>query len=151
MSYPIDTFEVEGGITKQTGYRIPPEPKDMFETVGFPSPWEDQPEELKIQYRENHINALMAMAVYFIFWGIILVFTVGRYPADYVYWTIQLITILWIIGGSIFMWYIWLHGRPEMAIGLGVIFIVVYALIVYFVLEKRYQDVYLAHPFMIRP
>lgn len=154
-NFPTDPFEItpapaSKGSESVELYQVV-EPKDMFETVGFPSPWEEIPENMKDTYRERHINALMGMAIYFIVVGIILVFTIGRYPADYVYWTVLLITLIWVTAGAIFMWYIWLHGRAGIAIGLAVLFIIVYGLIVYFVLERRYQEVYLAHPFMIRP
>lgn len=160
--FPIDPFETTAlpetstvpgaipGAVPVTGYRVV-EPKDMFETAGLPSPWDDVPEKMKDTYRKRHINGLIAMAIYFIFVGIILVFMIGRYPADYVYWTILLISLIWVSGGAIFMWYIWLHGQAGVAIGLGALFVLVYGLLVYFVLERRYQDVYLAHPFMIRP
>src|SRR3990167_8896844 len=129
--FPTDPFQTSAPVqsTTVTGpkefYQVV-EAKDMFESVGFPSPWDEIPENKKQEYRDRHINALMAMAIYFI-------------------------VVIWAAAGAIFMWYIWLHGQPAIAVAVAILFIIAYGMLVYFVLEKRYQDVYLAHPFMVRP
>src|SRR3990167_2595617 len=77
--FPTDPFQTSAPVqsTTVTGpkefYQVV-EAKDMFESVGFPSPWDEIPENKKQEYRDRHINALMAMAIYFIVVGIILVF-----------------------------------------------------------------------------
>lgn len=115
--------------------------EDPFSTYGLYTPWNDEPPETHQKYRDRNAQAMMGIIIFLIVAGVILVFTVGRYGSsnDYIYWTFQLVAILWIACGVAFMWFLWLHGKKSLAIGLGIIFIMVYILAVYYVLETRYQ------------
>ena len=118
---------------------------------GIRAPWDDEPEEDREKYRENHYNSLVPIVIYLVLSIILVIFMFFRYPTDNIFQTILLIVGILILTGAIFMWYLFVHGNRAAAIATGTVFIIINVLIVVLVLEQRYQNVYEAHPFMIRP
>ena len=119
--------------------------EEPFTAYGLYAPWSDEPSDEHIEYTKRHSDSMLGIFIYLMLAGIILVFTIGRYgygpylTNDYIYWTFQLLAIIWVAAGVAFGWYLWIHGRSYMSIGLWVLFIIIYILAVLFVLEPRYQ------------
>ena len=117
---------------------------DPFNNFGLMSPWEDQ--DNREVYINRHSSSLLAISLYLVIEGIIILLIISRYPMDNVTSTIMIFTVVWLLAGGLFMWYSWIHGHKNLSIGIAILFIVGNFLLIWFTLELRYQEFYVKYP-----
>ena len=111
--------------------------KNVYHEFGMDSPWEEEPPETHPIYLKNHNEGVIIVVIYLIIIGAILVFSLGRYYTDFVFWSFQFIALLTLICVASFMWYMAMRGWRNTAIGVGVLFVIIYAIATFIVLENR--------------